>query len=840
MAIYHFCVKFVSRAKGSSAVSAAAYRAAQRLTDDRYGRDRDFTSKQGVVYSEIILPEGATQCLADRSTLWNVVEAREVRRNARLARDVEFAIPNELNERQGIALAREFVAREFVAKGMIADLNVHWDKAADGSPRPHAHVMLSTRQVGPDGFGLKVREWDKYRLLLEWRQSWAEHANVHLAQLGIDARIDHRRLVAQGVPLEAQTKIGPAAARRKSRGQDADRVDNTLRIARENGYKILADPRIALNAITHAHATFTVRDLAQFCFRHSNGKDQFDALMSAVFGSPELVALGKDGRDQERFTSHDMIAVESQLGLSALTLVTRKRHAVARQNQNAALKSAADRGFILSDAQRCGFDHIMSRGDLVSVVGCAGSGKSAMLGVARDAWEREGYTVRGASLSGTGAERLEGSSGISSRPIANFECQWQQDRELLGERDVFVVDEAGLAGTRQIERTLSAARTAGAKVVLVGDPGHLRAIEVGAPLRWLVDAHGAVEITERQRQRAAWQRDATRALARGQTGEAIAAYHEHGTVHAAPTRAAARTALVEGWNRARAKSPNKSRLILAQTYAEVRALNVAARAILRERGELGADFDVKTQFGEQRFAAGDRVIFLSNEHGMKITNGTLGTVEDVSPVRMTVRTDNEYRAAFDLRDYAYIDHGYAATFQRSQGLTVDEAHILATSGMSRHSTYVGLSRHRDRAQLYFGCDDFADRSELARDLARAPPEQIASPFRTDAAAARTFARRRELRFGDGAGDMVETARDLLAVSEPAAQSEHRPNQAIEREPSPKHSPDRTSDWGARTELALQSAAIRLRTRVARLGQSVGHEAQDHESALDRDEEWSGR
>ena len=184
MAIYHFSAKVVSRANGSSAVASAAYRAAERLTDDRLGRDHDFTNKAGVVHSEIMLPEGAPERLADRETLWNAVEAGEVRKDAQLARDVEFAIPREMAEQDGIALARDFVAREFVARGMIADLNVHWDKAADGSPKPHAHVMLSMREVGPDGFGQKERDWNSKELLQEWRTNWADHVNTRMAELG--------------------------------------------------------------------------------------------------------------------------------------------------------------------------------------------------------------------------------------------------------------------------------------------------------------------------------------------------------------------------------------------------------------------------------------------------------------------------------------------------------------------------------------------------------------------------------------------------------------------------------------------------------------------------------
>ncbi len=151
MAIYHFSAKVISRANGSSAVASAAYRAAERLHDDRLGRDHDFSNKAGVVHSEILAPEGAPERLNDRATLWNEVEAGEKRKDAQLAREVEFSIPREMSEKQGVSLARDFVDKQFVERGMVADLNVHWDKAKDGTPKPHAHVMLSMREVGPEG-----------------------------------------------------------------------------------------------------------------------------------------------------------------------------------------------------------------------------------------------------------------------------------------------------------------------------------------------------------------------------------------------------------------------------------------------------------------------------------------------------------------------------------------------------------------------------------------------------------------------------------------------------------------------------------------------------------------
>ncbi|WP_341210865.1 Ti-type conjugative transfer relaxase TraA, partial [Sphingomonas paucimobilis] len=528
----------------------------------------------------------------------------------------------------------------------------------------------------------------------------------------------------------------------------------------------------ALDAITRSQATFTTRDLATFAFRHSDGKDQFDRVMGAVRASPELVALGRDGRDQERFTSRDMIAVEARLERAGDELAGRAGHGVADRQRDAAIGAAEGRGLVLSAEQRDAFDHVTGDAGLTSVVGYAGSGKSAMLGVAREAWEGQGYTVRGAALSGIAAENLEGGSGIQSRTIASLEHAWGQGHEQLGPRDVLVVDEAGMIGSRQMERVFAHARDAGAKVVMVGDPEQLQAIEAGAAFRSVTERHGAAEITEIRRQREDWQQGATRALATGRTGEAIHAYDGQGMVHAADTRLAARGELVDGWDRARQAEPGKSRVILTHTNAEVRELNEEARDRLRATGDLGGDVAFSADRGTRAFARGDRLMFLRNERSLGVKNGTLGTIERVSPEGMTVRLDGGRQVAFDAKDYAHVDHGYAATFHKSQGVTVTSAHVLATPGMDRHSAYVGMSRHREAMQLHYGRDDFADQRQLVRALSRDRGKDMAGDYTwPEQDQARAFADRREIRFPELAREVVakvrEKARGLFDGFRPA-------------------------------------------------------------------------
>ncbi|MGC1303727.1 MAG: Ti-type conjugative transfer relaxase TraA [Caulobacteraceae bacterium] len=739
VAIYHFSAKVISRANGSSAVAAAAYRSASDLYDERLGRSHNFSNKSGVIHSEILVPEGSPERWQDRAALWNEVEALEKRKDAQLAREVEFAIPRELDHAQGVALARDFVEREFVARGMVADLNVHWDIGPDGEAKPHAHVMLSMREVARDevarhevaedgefGFGKKVRDWNSREVLTDWREAWAEHVNVRLAELDIDARIDHRTLQAQAIELEPQNKIGPAGARREERRpehapEDAERAAEHRQIARRNGERIIEDPSVALDAITHQQSTFTGHDLYRFAHRHSDGADQFAEVVSAVKTSPELISLGLDGKGRERFTSREMLATEQRLERAAADMGGREGHGVPPSALRDALASGQRRGMTLSQGQGEALARVAEAGDLKLVVGYAGSGKSAMLGAGREAWEASGYRVRGATLSGIAAESLEGGSGIDSRTLASLEHSWAQGRDLLTSRDVLVIDEAGMIGSRQMERVLSAAEMAGAKVVLVGDPEQLQAIEAGAAFRALAERHGSAEITEIRRQHETWQRDATRELATGRTAEALGRYEAAGMVHAHETRDAARGALVDGWDEVRRTRSEASQLMLAHTRADVAELNQLARGRMREGGALkGEDQRLQTERGERAFALGDRLMFLRNERSLGVKNGTLGTVERVDGGGLAVRLDGPERrlVGFDLKDYAHIDHGYAATIHKSQGVTVDRAHLLATDGLDRHAAYVGLSRHREVVSVHYGAEDFKDREQLARTLGR--------------------------------------------------------------------------------------------------------------------------
>lgn len=222
--MFSWSMQIIKRSSGRSAVAAAAYRAGERLVDERQGVIHDYTRRSGVEHSEIIAPEGAPAWCFDRERLWNQVEASEKRKDSQLARELRFAIPREVPTEARVALVRDYVARTFVARGMVADVAWHNKSASDGREQPHVHVMLTMRPLVGEAFGPKSRHemipcpegrthadgrpvmvesnrdsWNSATYFDECRERWEKAANDALEDAGSEVRIDRRSLLERGL-----------------------------------------------------------------------------------------------------------------------------------------------------------------------------------------------------------------------------------------------------------------------------------------------------------------------------------------------------------------------------------------------------------------------------------------------------------------------------------------------------------------------------------------------------------------------------------------------------------------------------------------------------------------
>ncbi|MBU6397712.1 MAG: MobA/MobL family protein [Rhodospirillales bacterium] len=228
MADYRLAAQMISRADGRSAVAAAAYRSGQDLHDLRTGLDHDYTRKGGVMHEEILAPKAAPDWVKDRETLWNAVETSETRINSQVAREIQISLPHELDHAQRVALTKAFVQENFVSKGMVADIAIHAPPRHGDERNFHAHVMLTTREIGPDGFGKKNRDWNRKEVLQDWRAAWSQTQNQYLAQhLGRKApQVTHQSYLERGMDNIPGVHLGPAASaieRRKERSHLGDR-----------------------------------------------------------------------------------------------------------------------------------------------------------------------------------------------------------------------------------------------------------------------------------------------------------------------------------------------------------------------------------------------------------------------------------------------------------------------------------------------------------------------------------------------------------------------------------------------------------------------------------------
>lgn len=259
MAIYHCSIKPISRSAGRSATAAAAYRSGTRIIDERTGEIHDYTRRSGVEDTELVLPENVTASLG-RAEVWNAAESAERRKDARVAREVEIALPNELTADQRKALAVNFARQIAERYGIAADVCIHQPGKEGDHRNHHAHILLTTRQITPDGSlgvksdleledkALKAAGKPTGRQQVEaLRETWATICNQALERAGHSERIDHRTLKAQGIEQEATVHLGPAATAMErhgttSRKGDFNRQVFELREAEEAKRKRKLDP----------------------------------------------------------------------------------------------------------------------------------------------------------------------------------------------------------------------------------------------------------------------------------------------------------------------------------------------------------------------------------------------------------------------------------------------------------------------------------------------------------------------------------------------------------------------------------------------------------------------
>lgn len=846
MAIYHYSTQIISRRAGRTSIACAAYRAGESLTDERLGQTFDYTRRDGVVSSEIVLPQGLTAAWAqDRSQLWNAAERAERRHDARVAREIEISLPHELPAEARQALAREFAQHLADKYGVAVDMAIHAPSSEGDQRNHHAHLLLTTREVKSDGLGkkssLEMHDFDRVKIgaaptkieLKELRQEWADMANRAMEREGLVARVDHRSFADRMVDLLPTQHQGIAAVALNRIGFDVDRqrLDDAAR--EHNARKLAGQPDEVLKLLDSKQSTFTKQDIARQLATLVDDAATYQAVLAKVMESPSLVELQAGRRDHTGetiepaiYSTRRMVVVEKRLADHAREMAADSRLGVRPGTTEAALawKAMKEGWPTLSDEQARAVRHITGAGRLKAVVGVAGSGKSTMLDAAREAWEHDGYKVIGMATTRQAARNLQESAGIPSSTMQRyvgleaegsaFKGIWAEGKELPDVRTIIVIDEAGLASSRLMQRTLAYAEGFGAKVVLVGDHEQLQSIGAGAAFRTIVERHGAEGLAEVRRQREDWQRQASVAFGESRTADALKEYADRGRIELHPSHEKATTQLVTDYQKDALAHPDQTRLALAYRHADVNQINDTIRDWRQQRGELGEARTYTVQYSDRpaqqrTFAEGDRMLFKQNSKdgafkGLEggIENGDLGTLRRVGD-QLTVTLDRKasdgrtQSVTFDPKDYRAFNHGYAATVDSKQGVTVDRTFNLG-DGMDKHRAYVTMTRHREDAKLYVSREQYRDVGEAVRRMSEGRAKTSTLDFEPGA-----IAERRQ---------MAEAKRPERVTPAPAEKAQETP--ALSRQdtktitPSPDSALERARDYAQRAQdLKSRHAAL---------------------------------
>ncbi|CTQ58132.1 AAA family ATPase [Roseibium album] len=490
-------------------------------------------------------------------------------------------------------------------------------------------------------------------------------------------------------------------------------------------------PDLILDVLSDRKAQFSRSDILSALADVIDDPQELRIASSNVLSSAKLCSVSSGIRNT--FTTKDFVAtqarllnVTSELAASGGFAVRSRLISKAIEEENTQLQKRF--GAALSNEQVAAIKHVLKSNQLSCVVGLAGSGKSTLLSVARKAWEKQGYRVHGASLAGKAADSLHNASGIPSRTLASLEASWKSGYEPVGHGDILVVDEAGMVGTRQLERIASGLKARGCKLVLVGDPQQLQPIEAGTPFKTIAETTGASRLTEIRRQKHGWQRTASKAFAIGDTETAMQAYQDHCAVHSALDRDHAIAELVEDYvSDFEENRPDSSRLALAHRRKDVHALNQAIKSALRQVNGAATEFLLETDHGPRAFCVGDRILFTRNNATLGVRNGMLGSITKASDKQLSVQLDaegsgNRSDISFSPQQFQSFDHGYAVSIHRSQGCTLDRSFVLSSRTLDDHLTYVAMTRHKESVKFY-SAPDIARRISISQCQSDETPKQ---------------------------------------------------------------------------------------------------------------------
>ncbi len=626
---------------------------------------------------------------------------------------------------------------------------------------------------------------------------WRDEARARAAEHGLGAR-ELRRLMSSLPRVSSVSELDVAASA-------------TGRLSGPEG-------------LTGQHNTFARRHVvAELAGEFAQGATvgQLDRAAQAYLEDSSVVAL--DGRDgEERFTTRGLLASEHTIVATAHGQVARDVATLRPASVDASLRRG---GVELNGEQAAAVKAIAGSGNGVDVLqALAGTGKTRVLGALADCYRDAGYLILGVAPTGRAARELGEAIGTQAFTLHAVVKAIDRTGDLLP-RTVVLIDEAGMAPTRQSAVLFEAAERAGAKLIAAGDAGQLPSVQAGGWFATLKRDLGGPELRQVMRQRDPHEVAALEALHDGDADEYIAFKQDQGALHVHPGEQDALSELLGDWDRARREHGLASAVMIAPDNITRELLNEQARARLIDAGVLAPE---PIRVGGREFRVGDRVIARRNDRARDVDNGTLATVRAINRITgaLSLDIDTGGRRELDAGYVAdHVEHAYALTGHTTQGASVEWAGVVGRpSDFTREWAYTALSRARGRTELHV----IAEPSPAQRERENyGPPE--ARPTLEEAAEATRRALLRPVAEPLAITHVPESAAQRTGISaQPLAMTVEREGDRIHDSGCPS---GRAADAAGGTRLAR--AATTARASRARTSPAAMTKAAPAAGASDR-------